>query len=50
MKRVIGVLGDKLMVRDEEGEFDDNLDLFVDDEGAVVALAKDDQRHPEHGS
>lgn len=49
MKKVIGFLGDHLMVRDPDGQYDNEHEVFVDDENVLVAYSKDDPQHPEAG-
>jgi hypothetical protein len=49
MKKILGNLSDRVMVRDESGHTN-TLDMFVDDDGYPRAFAKDDPQHPDNQS
>lgn len=41
LDRVTGVLGDHVMTRNQDGTYDTDRDLYVDDDGHLLALTKE---------
>jgi hypothetical protein len=47
MRPVVGTVRNQLLVSTGEGT-SNIMDIFVDDDGSLVAMGRDDPRHPLH--